>query len=60
GQLGKTRARYLLFPGIPTPETGGLVCQFQHPTVSKDLLSFPYDTKIIQAGLNSNIFNKKV
>jgi hypothetical protein len=39
------RIRRTVYPVIPTPETGGLVCQFQHPTmcfvfqISAELLS---------------------
>jgi hypothetical protein len=29
-----------VYPFLSTPETGGLVCQFQHPTILKNYLFF--------------------
>jgi len=48
----------VLYPEFSTPETGGLVCQFQHPTLSRSTLAFGA-SNVIKASIQENYFIKK-
>src|SRR5690554_5784955 len=49
----------MLYAVVSTPGTGGLVCQFQHPTV-KERLSFNDVSKIANFLLECKLFNKNI